>query len=55
MTGICASPDDAGRRRVSGALFVQSAFNGAGHFVDVNANQISNEDGPEVWWMPAGR
>jgi hypothetical protein len=32
---------------------VGSAFNGAGHFVDINANQLSNGDGPEVWYTDA--
>jgi hypothetical protein len=37
--------------QVSGPTFdsVASAFNGAGPFVDVNANQLSNGDGPAVW------
>ena len=30
-----------------------SVFNGAGHFVDINANQLSNSDGPEVWYTDA--
>jgi len=25
----------------------------AGHFVDINANQLSNEDGPEIWYTDA--
>jgi hypothetical protein len=31
----------------------ESRFNGAGHFVDINANNISNADGPEVWYTDA--
>jgi hypothetical protein len=31
----------------------RSEFNGADHFVDVNANRISNADGPEVWYTDA--
>lgn len=30
-----------------------SVFNGADHFVDINANQLSNSDGPEVWYTDA--
>jgi len=29
------------------------AFNGSGHFVDINSNQLSNSDGPEVWYTDA--
>ena len=32
---------------------VGSAFNGADHFVDINANQLRNSDGPEVWYTDA--
>lgn len=31
----------------------RSAFNGASHFVDINANRLSNADGPEVWYTDA--
>ena len=31
----------------------RSAFNGADHFVDINGNEISNEDGPDVWYTDA--
>ncbi|HEU4474874.1 MAG TPA: hypothetical protein VFR72_08545 [Gemmatimonadales bacterium] len=31
----------------------RSEFNGADHFVDINANNISNEGGPEVWYTDA--
>ena len=31
----------------------RSPFNGADHFVDINANRISNPDGPEVWYTDA--
>jgi hypothetical protein len=31
----------------------RSEFNGAGHFVDINGNHLSNEDGPEVWYTDA--
>ena len=31
----------------------RSEFNGADHFVDINANSISNSDGPEVWYPDA--
>ena len=31
----------------------RSEFNGADHFVDINANNISNSDGPEVWYTDA--
>ena len=30
-----------------------SVFNGADHFVDINANQLANADGPEVWYTDA--
>jgi hypothetical protein len=28
-------------------------FNGAGHFTDINSNQIDNADGPEDWYTDA--
>jgi hypothetical protein len=31
----------------------RSEFNGADHFVDINGNDISNADGPEVWYTDA--
>ena len=31
----------------------RSEFNGAGHFVDINANNIANADGPDVWYTDA--
>ena len=31
----------------------RSEFNGADHFVDINANNISNEGGPDVWYTDA--
>jgi len=31
----------------------RSEFNGADHFVDINGNDISNEDGPETWYTDA--
>jgi len=31
----------------------RSEFNGADHFVDINANNIANSDGPEVWYTDA--
>lgn len=31
----------------------RSPFNGADRFVDINANRISNADGPEVWYTDA--
>jgi hypothetical protein len=31
----------------------RSRFNGAAHFVDINANTISNSGGPEVWYTDA--
>jgi hypothetical protein len=30
-----------------------SVFNGADHFVDINANQLANAGGPEVWYTDA--
>ncbi len=46
----------------SGALLTvahddpQSRFNGAHRFVDINSNDISNEDGPNVWFTdPFGK
>jgi len=43
--GACDASTSGGQ--VTGLTFnsVGSAFNGAGHFVDVNANQLSNSDG----------
>ena len=31
----------------------RSEFNGTGHFVDINANNIANADGPDVWYTDA--
>jgi hypothetical protein len=31
----------------------RSEFNGAGHFADINANQIANSDGPRDWYTDA--
>jgi hypothetical protein len=41
--------------QATGRLFddVSSVFNGAGHFADINANQLNNADGPEVWYTDA--
>jgi hypothetical protein len=51
--GACDASTSGGQ--VTGLTFdsVGSAFNGAGHFVDVNANQLSNSGGPEVWYTDA--
>ncbi|MEP6688107.1 MAG: hypothetical protein ABJC36_07135, partial [Gemmatimonadales bacterium] len=51
--GACDASTSGGQ--VTGLTFdsVGSAFNGAGHFVDVNANQLGNENGPEVWYTDA--
>ena len=31
----------------------RSEFNGADHFADINANNISNADGPDTWYTDA--
>jgi hypothetical protein len=51
--GACDASTSNGQ--VTGLTFdsTGSTFNGAGHFVDVNANQLSNEGGPEVWYTDA--
>jgi len=51
--GACEESTAGGQ--VAGMTFddPNSAFNGAGHFVDINANRLSNGDGPEVWYTDA--
>lgn len=51
--GVCDDATSGGQ--VTGIAFDDPAspFNGAGHFVDINANQLSNADGPEVWYTDA--
>jgi hypothetical protein len=51
--GPCDRSTDEGR--TPGVTFddPRSEFNGAAHFVDINANNISNADGPDVWYTDA--
>jgi hypothetical protein len=51
--GPCARSTDNGQ--IAGITFddPRSEFNGAGHFVDINANQVSNADGPRDWYTDA--
>jgi hypothetical protein len=51
--GPCAASTDDGQ--TAGVTFddPRSRFNGAGHFVHVNANRIANAGGPEVWYTDA--
>jgi hypothetical protein len=51
--GACGESTNDGQ--VTGVTFdsPSSVFNGAGHFVDINANQLGNSDGPEVWYTDA--
>ena len=51
--GPCGPSTDDGQ--TPGVTFddPRSRFNGAAHFVDINANNISNSDGPEVWYTDA--
>src|SRR5688572_5156265 len=51
--GPCGRSTDEGQ--TAGVTFddPRSEFNGAGHFVDINANNSSNEGGPEVWYTDA--
>jgi hypothetical protein len=48
--GPCDRSTDEGQ--TPGVTFddPRSEFNGAGHFVDINANNIANADGPDVWY-----
>lgn len=47
--GACDESTSGGQ--LLGMLFDDpaSAFNGSGHFADINSNLLSNSDGPEVW------
>jgi hypothetical protein len=51
--GPCARSTDDGQ--TTGIAFddPRSEFNGAGHFADINSNEIDNEDGPEDWYTDA--
>ena len=51
--GACDESTSGGQS--VGMLFddINSVFNGAGHLVDINANQLSNADGPDVWYTDA--
>jgi len=51
--GPCDRSTDEGQ--ATGVTFddPRSEFNGAGHFVDINANNIANADGPDVWYTDA--
>ncbi|HWM35563.1 MAG TPA: hypothetical protein VNS49_00395 [Streptomyces sp.] len=51
--GPCDRSTDEGQ--TPGVTFddPRSEFNGADHFVDINANNISNADGPDVWYTDA--
>lgn len=51
--GPCARSTDNGQ--IAGLTYddPRSEFNGAGHFVDINANQVSNADGPRDWYTDA--
>ena len=51
--GPCDRSTDDGQ--TAGVTFddPRSEFNGADHFVDINANNISNSDGPDVWYTDA--
>jgi hypothetical protein len=51
--GPCSSSTNEGQ--TPGVTFddPRSRFNGADHFVDINANNISNSGGPEVWYTDA--
>ncbi len=51
--GPCARSTDNGQ--MAGITYDdrRSEFNGAGHFVDINANQVSNSDGPRDWYTDA--
>ena len=51
--GPCDRSTDDGQ--TAGVTFddPRSEFNGADHFVDINANNISNADGPEIWYTDA--
>ena len=51
--GPCDQSTDNGQ--TAGVTFddPRSRFNGAGHFTDINSNQIDNSDGPEDWYTDA--
>jgi hypothetical protein len=51
--GACDRSTNEGQ--ITGLTFddPRSEFKGADHFVDINANNISNADGPEVWYTDA--
>ena len=51
--GPCDRSTDEGQ--TPGVTFddPRSEFNGAAHFVDINANNIANADGPDVWYTDA--
>jgi hypothetical protein len=51
--GACDESTSGGQ--LLGMLFDDpaSAFNGSGHFADINSNLLSNSDGPEVWYTDA--
>jgi hypothetical protein len=51
--GPCDRSTDEGQ--TPGVTFddPRSEFNGAGHFADINANNIANADGPDVWYTDA--
>jgi hypothetical protein len=51
--GSCDRSTDDGQ--TAGVTFddPRSEFNGAGHFADINSNQIDNADGPGDWYTDA--
>lgn len=51
--GPCDESTDDGQTPAVTFDDPRSRFNGAGHFMDVNANRISNADGPEIWYTDA--
>ncbi len=57
--GVRGGPcDESGASDDPGILWndERSPFDGAGHFIDVNANIVKNADGPERWYAdPYGR
>jgi len=50
--------ESTGNGTIAGVTYENpvSVFDGARHFVDINSNTITNEDGPEVWYTdPFGK